>query len=202
MEDLTAAVLEQALDQVAHWHRRGRDLAVAVNLSASSLVDQALPARVAGMLQERGLAAQALELEITEDFLMADRARAQLILAGLRERGIRVAVDDYGTGYSSLAYLKELPVDDLKLDKSFLQGVTEDERAFAIVRSTIMLAHSLGLRLVAEGVEDADTSAKLAEAGCDVEQGWYYAKALPPEELESWLQLWQAVPQIRTPVTA
>jgi len=206
MEDLTGAVLEQALDQAADWYRRGCDLAVAVNLSASSLVDQALPARVAAMLQERGLAARALELEITEDFLMADRTRAQLILAGLRERGIRVAVDDYGTGYSSLAYLKELPVDDLKLDKSFLRGVTEDERAFAIVRSTIMLAHSLGLRLVAEGVEDAETSAKLAAAGCDVEQGWHYAKALPAEELETWLERWlakaQAAPEVRTPVTA
>ena len=212
MEDLTAAVLEQALDQATVWQQRGTDLSVAVNLSASSLVDQALPARVAAMLQKRGLPPRALELEITEDFLMADSTRAQLILAGLRERGIRVAVDDYGTGYSSLAYLKELPVDDLKLDKTFLQGVTEDERAFAIVRSTIMLAHSLGLRLVAEGVEDAETSKKLADAGCDVEQGWYYAKALPADELETWLELWRdtvaepdpvdAVAAIPTPVTA
>jgi diguanylate cyclase len=207
MEDLTAAVLDQALDQAQLWRRAGRELAVAVNLSASSLVDQALPARVAAMLQERGLAPSTLELEITEDFLMADRMRAQLILAGLRERGIRVAVDDYGTGYSSLAYLKELPVDDLKLDKSFLQGVTDDERALAIVRSTIMLAHSLGLRLVAEGVEDAETARKLADAGCDLEQGWFYAKALPAEELETWLDQWLesapvAVPGVCTPVTA
>jgi diguanylate cyclase (GGDEF)-like protein len=187
MEELTAAVLDQALDQVADWRRRGRDLAVAVNLSASSLVDLDLPRRVTGLLRARGLPPDVLELEITEDFLMADRARAQTILAGLREQGVRVAVDDYGTGYSSLAYLKELPVDDLKLDRSFLRDVTADERAAAIVRSTIMLAHSLGLRLVAEGVEDSKTSAMLADAGCDVEQGWFHARALAPAELESWL---------------
>jgi diguanylate cyclase len=187
MEDLTSAVLDQALDQAARWWRDGRELAVAVNLSASSLVDLRLPTRVAAQLETRGLPGRALEVEITEDFLMADRARAQVILAGLRDRGIRVAVDDYGTGYSSLAYLKELPVDDLKLDKSFLTDVTRDERSFAIVRSTIMLAHSLGLRLVAEGVEDAETSAMLAEAECDMEQGWYHARALPAEELEAWL---------------
>jgi predicted signal transduction protein with EAL and GGDEF domain len=187
MEDLTSAVLDQALDQAARWWREGRELAVAVNLSASSLVDLRLPTRVAAQLETRGLPGRALEVEITEDFLMADRARAQVILAGLRDRGVRVAVDDYGTGYSSLAYLKELPVDDLKLDKSFLTDVTRDERSFAIVRSTIMLAHSLGLRLVAEGVEDAETSAMLAEAECDMEQGWYHARALPAEELEAWL---------------
>jgi diguanylate cyclase len=187
MEDLTSAVLEQALDQAARWRRAGRELAVAVNLSASSLVDQQLPARIAATLEARGLPSRALEVEITEDFLMADRARAQVILAGLRGRGIRVAVDDYGTGYSSLAYLKELPVDDLKLDKSFLADVTRNERSYAIVRSTIMLAHSLGLRLVAEGVEDAETSAMLAEADCDMEQGWYHARALPAYELEAWL---------------
>ncbi len=191
MEGLTQAVLEQALDQAVAWRRAGRDLSVAVNLSASSLVDQQLPVRVAAMLEVRGLPPSSLQLEITEDFLMADRSRAQVILAGLRSRGIRVAVDDYGTGYSSLSYLKELPVDDLKLDKSFLADVTQDERAFAIVRSTIMLAHSLGLRLVAEGVEDAETSAKLADAGCDVEQGWHYAKALPAVELDDWLANWE-----------
>ncbi|WP_432562181.1 putative bifunctional diguanylate cyclase/phosphodiesterase [Kineococcus sp. SYSU DK003] len=187
MEELTRAVLEQALDQAASWCRAGNPLAVAVNLSASSLGDADLPDRVSGLLTARQLPARLLEIEITEDFLMADRERAQGILAGLRARGIRVAVDDYGTGYSSLAYLRQLPIDDLKLDKSFLTDLAEDTRALAIVRSTIMLAHSLGLRLVAEGVEDEATSRELAEAGCDVLQGWLFAKALPAEELETWL---------------
>nr|WP_246316231.1 EAL domain-containing protein [Kineococcus aurantiacus] len=187
MEDLTRAVLEQALDQAARWWRAGRPLAVAVNLSASSLGDARLPDRVQDLLTARGLPAHLLEIEITEDFLMADRERAQVILEGLRRRGVRVAVDDYGTGYSSLAYLRQLPLDDLKLDKSFLTDLVGDPRALAIVRSTIVLAHSLGLRLVAEGVEDEETSRELAAAGCDVLQGWLYAKALPADALDRWL---------------
>jgi diguanylate cyclase (GGDEF)-like protein len=187
MQDLTAAVLEQALDQAARWHREGRDLSIAVNISAASLNDLDLPARVARQLADRDLPGRALEIEITEDFLMGDRGRAQKILNGLRDGGVRIAVDDYGTGYSSLAYLRELPVDELKLDRSFVSGLQSDERALAIVRSTIGLAHSLGMRMVAEGVEDAATSSELVDAGCDVQQGWYYAKALPPQELESWL---------------
>ncbi|MEZ0493725.1 putative bifunctional diguanylate cyclase/phosphodiesterase [Kineococcus sp. TBRC 1896] len=187
MEAMTQAVLEQALDQAVAWAAAGRPLAVAVNLSASSLGDATLPDRVCAMLAERGLPARLLEIEITEDFLMADRVRVQGILDGLRRRGIRVAVDDYGTGYSSLAYLRELPIDDLKLDKSFLTDLTGDPRALAIVRSTIGLAHSLGLRLVAEGVEDEETRRELAAAGCDVVQGWLYAKALPAADLQEWL---------------
>ncbi|ABS05007.1 putative bifunctional diguanylate cyclase/phosphodiesterase [Kineococcus radiotolerans] len=188
MEDLTRAVLEQSLDQAAAWWRAGRPLAVAVNLSASSLGDVDLPDRVSRLLAERRLPARLLEIEITEDFLMADRERAQGILGGLRARGVRVAVDDYGTGYSSLAYLRELPIDDLKLDRSFLTDLTGDPRALAIVESTIALAHALGLRLVAEGVEDEVTSRGLVAAGCDVLQGWLYAKAMPPADLEAWLR--------------
>jgi diguanylate cyclase (GGDEF)-like protein len=192
MQDLTAAVLEQALDQAAVWHSEGRDLAIAINISAASLNDLELPERVASQLAERRLPGAALEIEITEDFLMGDRTRAQKILNGLRERGVRIAVDDYGTGYSSLAYLRELPVDELKLDRSFVSGLQSDERALAIVRSTIGLAHSLGMRMVAEGVEDAETSLELIGAGCDVQQGWYYAKAMPPQELETWLDRFPA----------
>jgi diguanylate cyclase (GGDEF)-like protein len=186
MADLTRTVLEQALNQVMLWRGEGRVLSVAVNLSASSLVDLDLPNQVAGMLSARGIPPESLELEITEDFLMADRQRAREILGALRRHGVRVAVDDFGTGYSSLAYLKELPIDELKLDKSFVTGMMLDDRAQAIVRSTIELAHSLGLRMVAEGVEDAGTARQLAEAGCDLEQGWFYAKAMPAEQFELW----------------
>ena len=187
MRDLTMAVLEQSLDQVVLWRAGGRMLSVAVNLSASSLVDLELPDRVHQLLVNRGLPASALELEITEDFLMGDRERAREILTQLRTLGIRVAVDDFGTGYSSLAYLRELPIDELKLDRSFVQPMAEDPRAAAIVRSTISLAHSLGMRLVAEGVENEITAGHLALSGCDVSQGFFFSRALPPAELESWL---------------
>jgi EAL domain-containing protein (putative c-di-GMP-specific phosphodiesterase class I) len=118
---------------------------------------------------------------------MGDRERARDILNQLRTFGIKVAVDDFGTGYSSLAYLRELPIDELKLDRSFVQPMANDPRAAAIVRSTISLAHSLGMRLVAEGVENEITADHLALSGCDVSQGFFFSRALPARELESWL---------------
>ncbi|HVQ86847.1 MAG TPA: EAL domain-containing protein [Actinomycetes bacterium] len=187
MRELTNAVLEQSLDQVRAWRDAGRDLTVAVNLSASSLVDLELPDMVWRTLFERGLPASALELEITEDFLMGDRERAREILTQLRRLGIRVAVDDFGTGYSSLAYLRELPIDELKLDRSFVTPMSADARAAAIVESTIGLAHSLGLILVAEGVEDEATADKLAASGCDQAQGFFFSKALPARDFATWM---------------
>ena len=186
MRDLTLAVLEQSLDQVCRWRSEGRELSVAVNLSASSLVDLELPDMVHGALSTRRLPASVLELEITEDFLMGDRERAREILTALRNLGVRVAVDDFGTGYSSLAYLRELPIDELKLDRSFVTPMSADPKAAAIVESTILLAHSLGLILVAEGVEDEMTAEHLANSGCDQAQGFFFSKALPPDELEVW----------------
>jgi len=187
MRELTVAVLEQSLDQVRRWRDAGRHLAVAVNLSASSLVDLELPEMVWRLLFNRDLPASSLELEITEDFLMGDRERAREILTQLRRLGIRVAIDDFGTGYSSLAYLRELPIDELKLDRSFVTPMSGDSRAAAIVRSTIDLAHSLGMTLVAEGVEDGTTAAQLTVSGCDEAQGFYFSKALPAHELDEWL---------------
>jgi diguanylate cyclase (GGDEF)-like protein len=187
MRDLTQAVLEQSLDQVRTWRDSGRDLSVAVNLSASSLVDLELPELVRGALAERDLPSSVLELEITEDFLMGDRERAREILTRLRLLGVRVAVDDFGTGYSSLSYLRELPIDELKLDRSFVTPMSADPRAAAIVESTIGLAHSLGLILVAEGVEDEATADHLASSGCDQAQGYFFSKALPAAEFDAWL---------------
>jgi diguanylate cyclase (GGDEF)-like protein len=207
MRDLTTTVLEQSMDQAVIWRREGRALSVAVNLSASSLVDLELPERISAILRVRDLPADALELEITEDFLMGDRERAREILTQLRALGIRVAVDDFGTGYSSLAYLRELPIDELKLDRSFVQPMAEDPRAAAIVRSTIGLAHSLGMTLVAEGVETEVIAHRLASSGCDASQGYYYAHPLPAHELERWLDTRQhlaaaasAAPGLAVPV--
>ncbi|HMA46119.1 MAG TPA: EAL domain-containing protein, partial [Frankiaceae bacterium] len=141
MVELTHTVLSQSLRQAAAWRAAGVPLSVAVNLSASSVVDAELPARVAGLLAEHALPADSLLVEITEQLLMADRVRAQSVLAELRRLGVQVGVDDYGTGYSSLAYLRELPIDELKLDRSFVSPLASDAGAATIVRSTIELAH-------------------------------------------------------------
>ena len=186
MGAMTQVVLSKALDQAATWRAAGRDLTVAVNLSASSLVDMELPARITAMLTSRGLPSSVLHLEITEEFLMADRARARAILTALRDAGITIAVDDFGTGYSSLSYLRDLPIDELKLDGSFVLPMSGDPRAAALVSSTIGLAHSLGLRMVAEGVEDDAAYDELTRLGCDQAQGFYMTRPLPAGQLETW----------------
>ena len=187
MHDLTQVVLGMALDQAATWQAQGRPVTVAVNLSASSLIDAGLPARIAGMIAARDLTASALLLEITEDFLMADRDRAHAILTLLRESGIQIAIDDFGTGYSSLSYLRDLPIDELKLDRSFVTPMADNARAFTLVASTVALAHGLGLRIVAEGVEVEEAYFDLARLGCDQAQGYYISRPLPAAELDAWL---------------
>ncbi|MFF2319149.1 putative bifunctional diguanylate cyclase/phosphodiesterase [Arthrobacter sp. NPDC058097] len=186
MNALNDCVLTLALDQAALWQTKGRPMTVAANLSASSLIDAELPGRIAAMLRERALPASALMVEITEDFMMPDRVRARDILAGLQASGVRVAIDDFGTGYSSLAYLRDLPINELKLDRSFIVSMTEDPRAAALVASTINLAHSLGLTVVAEGVEDGDALDQLGRYGCDQAQGFHILRPVPPAELDDW----------------
>jgi diguanylate cyclase (GGDEF)-like protein len=187
MPTLTRVVLAKALEEVAHWHAQGRPLTIAVNLSASSLVDSDLPRQVASMLATRGVSPHALQLEITEEFLMADRDRARSILTRLRNTGIQISVDDYGTGYSSLSYLRDLPIDELKLDRSFILPMADDARAAALVASTIALAHSLGLRMVAEGVETEVAYSELRRLGCDQAQGYFVSRPMPAAGLIDWL---------------
>jgi diguanylate cyclase (GGDEF)-like protein len=193
MRAMTRLVLEMALDQAALWQGQGPDLTIAVNLSASSLVDTELPAEVFAMLVARGLPPGALQLEITEEFLMADRDRASSILTRLRDGGVQISIDDYGTGYSSLSYLRELPIDELKLDQSFVLPMADDARAAALVASTVALAHSLGLRMVAEGVETDVAYAELKRMGCDQVQGFLVSRPMPAATLEHWLRNRRAV---------
>jgi diguanylate cyclase (GGDEF)-like protein len=200
MPTLTRVVLEMALDQAAEWQEQHRTLTIAVNLSASSLVDSGLPQEVFAMLAARGVPPAALQLEITEEFLMADRDRARSILTRLRDGGIQISVDDFGTGYSSLSYLRELPIDELKLDRSFVSPMVDDARAAALVASTIGLAHSLGLRMVAEGVETEVAYTELRRLGCDQGQGYFMCRPVPAAELEHWLGNRPAVEQSRTPL--
>ena len=195
MPSLTRVVLALALDQAEAWDTDGRPLTVAVNLSASSLVDYDLPRQVASMLAARGIPPAVLQLEITEEFLMADRDRARTILTQLRNSGVQISVDDYGTGYSSLSYLRDLPIDELKLDQSFVFPMADDARAAALVASTIALAHSLGLRMVAEGVETIVAYTELARLGCDQAQGYFVSRSIPAAELDHWLRNRHAVDQ-------
>jgi diguanylate cyclase len=139
------------------------------------------------MLAARGVPPRALQLEITEEFLMADRDRARNILTRLHDGGVQISVDDFGTGYSSLSYLRELPIDELNLDQSLIFPMADDARAAALVASTIALAHSLGLRMVAEDVETDVTYTELKRLGCDQVQGYFICRPVPAVELEHWL---------------
>jgi len=184
---LTQRVVELAVQQWAEWRRQGRSLRVAANLSARNLHDPGLADEIARLVWKYKVPPGQLELEITESALMGDTARALDLLPKLRAMGIRLAIDDFGTGYSSLAYLKQMPVSQIKIDRSFVRHMSEDAADTAIVGGTVDLAHNLGLEVVAEGVEDRATFNMLAVLGCDVVQGWLVAPALPAADLVSWL---------------
>jgi EAL domain-containing protein (putative c-di-GMP-specific phosphodiesterase class I) len=188
MSRLTSTVVDMALAQCRAWADDGCLLTVSVNVSPSNLVDEEFPDEVGEMLRRHGLPATALVLEVTESILMEDRERAVGVLSRLREAGVGISIDDYGTGYSSLAYLAALPVTELKLDRAFVGAMTGSSRAVSIVTSTLQLAHALDLTLVAEGAEDQATVDALAMLGCDVVQGYHLSRPLPPEQLWSWLQ--------------
>ncbi|HEY2161776.1 MAG TPA: GGDEF domain-containing phosphodiesterase, partial [Solirubrobacteraceae bacterium] len=184
---LTRHVLERSIAQCAGWRRDGRDLSVAVNLSVRDLMDLELPRQVERMLDEHHLAPDALQLEVTESMLMSDPDRALATVVRLREQGIRVAVDDFGTGYSSLANLKRLPINELKIDRSFISPLLSDESDLIIVRSTINLGHDLGLTVIAEGVEDELTLKRLEMLGCDLAQGYHLSRPLAPGAFDDWI---------------
>jgi diguanylate cyclase (GGDEF)-like protein len=187
MGSLAGAVLDTAVAQGAAWRDSGLSLPVAVNLSATNLLDASLPGRVADLLRAYRYDPAMLVLEITEDVLMTDPQRAHDVLVRLRALGVGIAIDDYGTGYSSLKYLRTLPVTELKLDRAFVHGLARDPRDEAIVRTTVDLAHSLGIAMVAEGVETAEDWACLARLGCDVAQGYYLSRPIPAAELARWV---------------
>jgi diguanylate cyclase (GGDEF)-like protein len=184
---LTRLVVERAAEVGAELRRLGWDLPIAVNLSPRDLLDPALPDDVAGILHRHGLPARLLEVEITEGAMVVDFVTSVRTLDLLRAAGVRVAVDDFGTGYSSLTYLHELPVDCLKIDRSFVSRILVEERAAAIVRASIRLAHDLGLTVVAEGIEDESTLCRLRDFGCDEAQGFHLARPMPLDAFVEWL---------------
>jgi diguanylate cyclase (GGDEF)-like protein len=180
-------VLSQACAQAAEWRRKGLDIGLAVNLSGREFADPGLVERIAGHLKENGLPPEALTLEVTETEVMSDLSQVSVVLDELAARGISLAIDDYGTGYSSLAYLHRLPVQELKIDRSFVTSLPRESSNAIIVNSSIAMAHSLGLKVVAEGAEDEATCSMLAEAECDFVQGYYLSKPITSEQLESKL---------------
>jgi diguanylate cyclase (GGDEF)-like protein len=185
---LTLHVLERALSHVANWRTEGHALRVSVNLSARSLLQETLADDVAELLARTGVPADALCLEITETSLMAHPGRTLATLERLRAVGVSLAIDDFGTGYSSLAHLKRLPVQEIKVDKSFVCSMLDDASDEAIVRSVIELARNLGIRVVAEGVEDQTVAAALARAGCHLGQGYLFSKPVPAVRFGGWLR--------------
>jgi diguanylate cyclase len=183
---LTLSILEHALRDCASWRAAGVDVSVSVNLSAANLVDDGFDADVAGALERHGLPANRLRLEITENIFLTDPERALRLLHRLRAQGIKLSLDDFGTKHSSLSHLDMLPVDELKIDRSFIAELTAKERTAIIVASTIQLAAQLGLDAVAEGIEDEETRAALAALGCPAIQGHLVARPMPAADLLGW----------------
>jgi EAL domain-containing protein (putative c-di-GMP-specific phosphodiesterase class I) len=172
---LTLCVIDGAVGQCRRWGDGGLDLLVAVNLSVQSLLDDGFPSALADLLDRWGVPPGRLELEITETSILSDPLRAKQVLTRLSRMGIRLTVEDYGTGYSSLAYLRQLPVDAIKIDRSFVIGMSMSDNDAVIVRSTFDLGHNLGLTVVAEGVETQGVADELARLGCDVAQGFLFS---------------------------
>ncbi|MEU6348818.1 bifunctional diguanylate cyclase/phosphodiesterase [Streptomyces sp. NPDC047072] len=188
MPHLTEYVLDTALAQVAQWRAQGLQVPVAVNVSPRDVHTPGFAGSVAARLARHGVPAGALQLEITEHVLLEDPSRAADTLAALTGHGVKMSLDDFGTGYSSLVHLRRLPVSELKIDRSFVAKLAVDTEDAEIVRCTVDLAHSLGLLVVAEGVEDDETWERLRDMGCDAVQGWLVAAAMPPEETTAWLR--------------
>ena len=186
IKDLTYRVIELGLQDLRAWHAVGRHLSLSLNVSVRSMLDRSFPREVQRLLTLHGVPGTSLTLELTESSLMVDPGVAKRAMHDLSEIGVSFAIDDFGTGYSSLAYLTDLPVRELKIDKSFVQAMNSDERNSIIVRSTIELARNLGLRTVAEGIEDGATQDQIRDLGCELAQGYHISKPLPALELVSW----------------
>jgi len=187
MHALTRWVLNRGLEDCARWTRAGHTVGISINISAANLRDPQLDQEVAAALKKWNVPASVLTLELTESAVMDDADHALEVLTRLDAMGVRLSIDDFGTGYSSLSYLKRLPVDEIKIDRSFVMEMKSDNNDAIIVRSTIDLAHNMGLRVVAEGVENAEALGYLGTLGCDMAQGYFISRPVPYEELVSWL---------------
>jgi EAL domain-containing protein (putative c-di-GMP-specific phosphodiesterase class I) len=188
IEPVTDAVLDLALAQVRAWSAEGFRVPVAVNLSARSLARPDLLGRVLQRLQAHDVPADLLRLEITESALLAEPTRAREVLRRLHAAGVRLSIDDFGTGYSSMGHLKHLPVDELKIDRSYVAEMVTSAEDAALVRSVVDLGHELGMTVVAEGVEDAATAGALTDLRCDVGQGYLFCRPGPAADVTAFLR--------------
>ena len=187
MRPLTAWVLREAIGQCARWRAGGWEVDVAVNIAPVTLLDPDFPGELTHLLADSGLSGHALELEITETAVMVDPVRAAETLRRLQVMGVSVSIDDFGAGYTSLSYLKSLPVRGLKIDRGFVTSLLADDRDEAVARSVVSLGHDLGLTVVAEGVETADVRQRLLEMGCDEVQGYLLGRPMPADDVQQWL---------------
>ncbi len=186
IRSITMWVLARAIAQCSAWRAEGLPMHVSINISARDVMDPQLPDRVVALLETHGCAARWISFEITESALLDDPGQAVENLNRLHALGCQIAIDDYGTGYSSLAYLRKLPLHELKIDKTFVMGMSGDANDDVIVRSTIELAHNMRLVVVAEGVEDAPTLERLRALGCDMAQGYHLSRPVSAEQAAQW----------------
>jgi EAL domain-containing protein (putative c-di-GMP-specific phosphodiesterase class I) len=193
MRLLTRRVVDDVTEQIAKWAATGVHLRAALNVSVRDLHTGEIVDQIAERLTRYAIPPDQLQLEMTEGALMADPRRVLATIARLHKIGVAMALDDFGTGYSSMQHLRRLPLAEVKVDRSFVLGMADDADDAAIVRSVIELAGALGLRVVAEGVEDERTWRRLHAAGCHVAQGWFYARPMPGDELVTWLARYRPV---------
>lgn len=188
IKHLTLWMLKRAFRDCAEWRRQGLELVVSVNLSTKDLHDPDLPDVMAGVAAAANIKPSWMMLEITESSIMNDPERAMETIQRLHEMGYKLSIDDFGTGYSSLAYLKKMPLSELKIDKSFVYDLLQSDNDAVIVKATINLAHNLGLQVTAEGVETQEVLERLASYRCDIAQGYWFSKPKPFNDFNVWLQ--------------
>jgi EAL domain-containing protein (putative c-di-GMP-specific phosphodiesterase class I) len=188
IQPLSYWVTHTAIQQTNDWHRRGINLDMAINISTHDLAGENLPSMIKSMLDEMTIAPEHITLEITESSLMQDQHHARSIIQTLSDLGLHISVDDFGTGYSSLAYLSQLSVDEIKIDQTFVMGMNERAQDATIVKATIDLAHNLGKRVTAEGIEDSEAMQRLCTWNCDTGQGYYFSPPMTASDLETWLR--------------
>jgi len=196
---ITRWMLDRAMGQAAGWHRDGKPLPLAVNISAEDLADPRLDARIAGLLSRHRLPPSLLTVEVTESGFIDDPNNALGRLDALAALGVHVSIDDFGTGYSSLSHLARMPAHEVKIDRSFLQEMDAGPEYAAVVQSAIEMGHRLGMRVVAEGIETEGQADRLRAFGCDVGQGYLYAKPMPAPLLEKWLEGRELMPVLALP---